>query len=70
MPNSYTPHAIVERAQLLYAIVKRLKINIGQLIYDQMLQVIKTSKGLWLPTLIAKLYYNARVKKDKEEEGI
>lgn len=47
-----------------------MKINIGQLIYDQLMQAVKSSKGLWFPALVTKLCKNAGVKIGQGEERI
>lgn len=41
MPSSHTSNVTMERAKLLVTIVENKKINLGNLIYDQMNEVFK-----------------------------
>lgn len=61
-------NVIVERAQLLMAIVQKKQINSGNVIYDQMQKVFKLSRDLWFLALISMLYHMGRVQERMTKE--
>lgn len=70
IPTSHTSHITVDKTTLLYAMIKKMKLGAGQLIYNQIFEVVKPYQGPLFLALITKLCINVRVKIGEGEEGV
>lgn len=48
--------------------IENMKVDAGWIIFNNMIDFVKTSKGLWFPAMITQLYINASVEVAKNEE--
>lgn len=70
IPASHVSNVIWDRAVFHFANVKGLKIDVGILIFAQVLESVIPSKGLCFPILITKIFKIAGVKMGQKEECV
>lgn len=70
IPITHTSYVTLDQAILLYAIIEKKKVNTEWIIYNNNIDSIGPNKGLWLATIITKLYAQSGVDNEKNEESI
>lgn len=70
IPTKHTSNVIVDRAVLLFAIVKGLKLNVGKMIHSKVLRFVKPAKGLCFPFSITKNFRKVRVTIEQGNERV
>lgn len=69
IPTIHRSHVTVDRANLLHAMITKIKVDASLLIYNlMMLKVVKPSKALWFLALIRKVGTTAGVKIGKDKK--
>ena len=61
MPANHYTNVTVERAVLVYAILKGMSIDVGRVLFDSIIHTIKNRLGLYFPSLITQLCVEAGV---------
>lgn len=69
-PTSHVSNVTLDSAILLSSIVNRMKIDATRMIYNQVLESTKPSKGLWFLALITKICTKGEVTTGQEEERL
>lgn len=66
IPTAYTSKVTLDRVVLLFAIIKKIEVDAGHLTHNQILVVVKPSKGIWFLALIKKFCKNVGSREKKE----
>lgn len=70
IPTKHTFHITFDRAILLYAMIWKIKVDAGWITYNNIINSVKLSKGLWCPPIITLLWIQSGVGVEKHEEKI
>lgn len=68
--TSHTSYIALDRAILLYAMIERRKVDAPWIIHNNMIDSIKSLKGLWFTVVITQLCINDNVEVTKNKEKI
>lgn len=70
IPIIHTSHVTVDRATLLMALIERENVDVGWIIYNNIIDSLGPAKGLCFLALITNLCLKARVKVEKVEKKV
>lgn len=68
IPTTYTSYITLNRAILLYEMIKKKNVDIGWIIYNSMIDLV--TLWIWFPAIIAQLCIKSSVEAERNEEKI
>ena len=70
MPANHYSNVTIERAVLVYAILKGMSIDVGRVLFDSIIYTVKNRLVLYFPSLITQLCVEAGVRVGSDEEAL
>lgn len=68
--TTHTSHVTLDIGILMYAMIEKMKVDARWIIYNNIIDSLRPSKGLWFLTIITQLGIQSKVEVERNEENI